>query len=35
MKILLAVDGSECAVRATRKLVEMSAALKEPPGSSW
>lgn len=32
MKILLAVDGSECAVRATRKLVEMSAALKEPPG---
>lgn len=32
MRILLAVDGSDSAVRATRKLVEMIAAFKEPPG---
>lgn len=31
MRILLAVDGSDSAVRATRKLVEMIAAFKEPP----
>lgn len=31
LKILLAVDGSESAVRATRKLVESAAAFKEPP----
>jgi nucleotide-binding universal stress UspA family protein len=31
LKILLAVDGSESAVRATRKLVESAAAYKEPP----
>jgi nucleotide-binding universal stress UspA family protein len=31
LKILLTVDGSESAVRATRKLVESAAAYKEPP----
>ena len=31
LKILLAVDGSESAVRATRKLVEGAAAYKESP----
>lgn len=31
VKILLAVDGSESAVRATRKLVESAAAYREPP----
>jgi nucleotide-binding universal stress UspA family protein len=31
VKILLAVDGSESAVRATRKLVESAAAYKDPP----
>lgn len=31
VKILLAADGSESAVRATRKLVENAAAYKEPP----
>lgn len=31
LRILLAVDGSESAVRATRKLVEGAAAYKEPP----
>lgn len=31
LRILLAVDGSESAVRATRKLVESAAAHKEPP----
>ena len=31
LKILLTVDGSESAVRATRKLVEIAAAYKEPP----
>ena len=30
-KILLAVDGSESAVQATRKLVEGAAAYREPP----
>jgi nucleotide-binding universal stress UspA family protein len=31
VKILLAVDGSETATRATRKLVEMGAWFKDPP----
>lgn len=31
VKILLAVDGSESAVHATRKLVESAAAYREPP----
>lgn len=31
MRILLAVDGSDSAVRATRKLVDLIAALKAPP----
>jgi nucleotide-binding universal stress UspA family protein len=31
MKILLAVDGSESAVRATRRIVEMMSEWKEPP----
>ena len=31
VKILLAVDGSESAVRATRKLVESAAAYRDPP----
>jgi nucleotide-binding universal stress UspA family protein len=31
LRILLAVDGSECAVRATRKLVDGAAAYKESP----
>ena len=31
VKILLAVDGSESAVRATRTLVESTAAYKDPP----
>lgn len=31
VRILLAVDGSESALNATRKLVEMAALLKEPP----
>ena len=31
MRILLAVDGSDSAVRATRKLVELISALREPP----
>jgi len=30
-KILLAVDGSESAIRATRKLIETAAWYKEPP----
>ena len=31
VKILLAVDGSESAVRATRKLIESAAAYRDPP----
>jgi nucleotide-binding universal stress UspA family protein len=31
LKILLATDGSESAVRATRKLIETAAWYKEPP----
>jgi nucleotide-binding universal stress UspA family protein len=31
LKILLAVDGSESALRATRKLIETAAWYKEPP----
>ena len=31
MKLLLAVDGSDNAVRATRRLVELASALKEQP----
>ncbi len=31
LRFLLTVDGSESAVRATRKLVESAAAYKEPP----
>ena len=30
MKMLLAVDGSEASLRATRKLIELSAQFKEP-----
>lgn len=31
LKLLLAVDGSESAIRATRKLIETAAGYKEPP----
>ena len=31
LKILLAVDGSESAVRATRKLIEVAERFKESP----